>query len=206
MSYNFGEIIKKLYFLVSRKPARGLPTQSPPPLRKLPPHIFPVVDGKVRFAVATFTRGIHSREGRGESEVICETMPFNNGSWDRLQTQHKDRQRYSAPLLFRQDLSNSYWWLMANFGGFIWWSEAIKGSQSLQLALSRLHHIQQATFLWTKEVGHSNTCGTVRLCSFPLKTTAAHSLHFQHLMWTRGYYFKTSTVQRSLVSIVHINS
>ncbi len=26
---------------------------------------------------------------------------------------------------------------------------------------------------WTKEVGHSNTCGTVRLCSFPLKFTAA---------------------------------
>ncbi len=58
----------------------------------------------------------------------------------------------------------------------------------------------------TKEVGHSNTGGTVRLCSFPLKITAAHSLHFQHLMWTKGYSFKTSTVKRSLVSIVHVNS
>jgi hypothetical protein len=35
--------------------------------------------------------------------------------------------------------------------------------------------------------------------------TAAHSLHFQHLMWTKGYRFMTSTVKRSLVSIVHIN-
>ncbi len=35
---------------------------------------------------------------------------------------------------------------------------------------------------------------------------AAHSLHFQHLMWTKGYKFKTSTVKRSLVSIVHVNS
>jgi hypothetical protein len=35
--------------------------------------------------------------------------------------------------------------------------------------------------------------------------TAAHSLHFQHLMWTKGYRFKTSTVKRSLVSNVHIN-
>jgi len=34
---------------------------------------------------------------------------------------------------------------------------------------------------------------------------AAHSLHFQHLMWTKDYRFKTSTVKRSLVSIVHIN-
>jgi hypothetical protein len=74
MSYKVGEIIKKLHFLFSRKPARGLPTPSPPPLRELPPHIFHVVDGKVRFAGATFTCGIHSREGRGEGGVICETM------------------------------------------------------------------------------------------------------------------------------------
>ncbi len=80
MSYNFGEIIKKLYFLVSRKPVRGLPMPSPPPLRQPLPHIFQVVDGKVWFGSATFTRGIHSREGRGEGGVICETMPFDNGS------------------------------------------------------------------------------------------------------------------------------
>jgi hypothetical protein len=92
MSYNFGEIIKKLYFLVSRKPARGLPTPSPPPLRKLPPRIFHVVDGDVQFAGAVFIRGIHSREERGEGGVICETMPFDNGSSDRLQIQHKDSQ------------------------------------------------------------------------------------------------------------------
>ncbi len=41
---------------------------------------------------------------------------------------------------------------------------------------------------------------------FPAEITAAHSLHFQHLMWTKGYQFKTSTVKRSLVSIVHMNS
>ena len=59
------ESIEKLYFLVSRKPARGLPTPSPPTLRKLPPHIFHVVAGKVRFAGATFTSGNLSREGEG---------------------------------------------------------------------------------------------------------------------------------------------
>ncbi len=51
--------------------------------------MFHVVDGKVRFAGATFTHGIHSREGRGEGGVICETVPFDNGSSDRLQIQHE---------------------------------------------------------------------------------------------------------------------
>jgi hypothetical protein len=41
--------------------------------------------------------------------VICETVPFVNGSVDRLQTQNEDSQYHSAPLLFRQDLPNSYW-------------------------------------------------------------------------------------------------
>jgi hypothetical protein len=63
----------------------------------------------VQFAGATFTRRIDSREGCGEGGVICETMPFDNGSSDRLQIQHEDSQKHSAPLLFRQDLSNSYW-------------------------------------------------------------------------------------------------
>jgi hypothetical protein len=65
---------------------------SPPPLRKLPPSIFHVVDSDVWFAGAVFTRGIHSREERGEGGVICETMPFDNGLSDRLQIQHEDSQ------------------------------------------------------------------------------------------------------------------
>jgi hypothetical protein len=92
MSFNFGEIIKKLYFLVSRSQAKPPPTPSPPPLRKLQWRIFHVVDSNVRFAGVVFTRGIHSREERGEGGVICETMPFVNGSSDWLQIQHEDRQ------------------------------------------------------------------------------------------------------------------
>jgi hypothetical protein len=38
-----------------------------------------------------------------------------------------------------------------------------------------------------QEVGHSNTRRTVRLCSISTEITAAHSIHFQHLMWTKGY-------------------
>jgi hypothetical protein len=92
MSYNFGEIIKKLYFFVSRSKAKPLPTPSPAPLCKLQRRIFHVVDSNVRFAGAVFTLQIHSRDERGEGGVICETMPFNNGSSDRAQIQHEDRQ------------------------------------------------------------------------------------------------------------------
>jgi hypothetical protein len=46
-------------------------------------------------------------------------MPFDNGSLDQAQIQHKDGQWCSAPLLFKQDLPNSYWQLLASFGEFI---------------------------------------------------------------------------------------
>jgi len=69
----------------------------------------------VRDLLAGITRG----GGGGEGGVICETVPFVNGSSDQLQTQNQDSQYYSAPLLFRQDLSNSYWWLLASFGELI---------------------------------------------------------------------------------------
>ncbi len=115
---------------------------------------------------------IYSRDllaGEGEGGVICETMPFVKGSSYRLQTEDQDSQYFSVPLLIRQDSPNSYWWLLASFGKFIYWSEAIKGSRSQWPALSRLHYVLQSTPLWRKEVGHSNTRGTVRLCSFSLK-------------------------------------
>ncbi len=65
MSYNFVEIIKKLHFLVSRKPARGLPTPSPPPLRGPLPHIFHVLDGKCGPRVRLLLGRITSGRGRG---------------------------------------------------------------------------------------------------------------------------------------------
>ncbi len=109
---------KNYISLFCGKPARGLPTPPPTSPRAITAH-FPRVGRQVRTASARFTCENHSREGWGKGGVICETMPFNNGSWDRLQIQNQDSQHYSAPLLFRQDLSNSYWWLMASFGEFI---------------------------------------------------------------------------------------
>ncbi len=60
MSNNFGEIIKKLYFLVSRKPARGLPMPSPPSpasiLRIF--HVWTAMCGsRVKLLLAEITRG-----------------------------------------------------------------------------------------------------------------------------------------------------
>jgi hypothetical protein len=92
MSYNFGEIIKKLYFPVSRSQAKLLPTPSPPPLCKLQLRILHVVDSNVWFAGVVFTRRIHSREERGEGGVIYETMSFDKRSSDLAQIQHEDRQ------------------------------------------------------------------------------------------------------------------
>jgi hypothetical protein len=132
--------------LFDGKPARGLPTPPPPPTspQAVTAH-FPCVGRQVRTASARFTCENHSREGRGEGGVICKTVPFDNGSSDQLQTQNQDSQYHSAPLLFKQDLSNSYWWFMASFSEFILWREAIKGRRSQWPALSRLHCILQAT-------------------------------------------------------------
>ena len=109
---------KNYISLFGGKPARGLPTPPPTSPRAVTAH-FPRVGRQVRTASARFTCENHSREGRREGGVICKTVPFINGSSDRLQTQNQDSQYYSAPLLFRQDLPISYWWLLASFGEFI---------------------------------------------------------------------------------------
>ncbi len=58
-----------------------------------------------------------------------------------------------------------------------------------------------------KKVGHCNTCGTVSSLFFPAQISATLSVHFQHLMKTKGKSFKAPTVNKKLfVSIVHINS
>jgi hypothetical protein len=57
----------------------------PPPTspRAVTAHV-PRVGRQVRIASARFTCENHSREG-GEGGVICETVPFDNGSSDRPQ-------------------------------------------------------------------------------------------------------------------------
>jgi hypothetical protein len=108
---------KNYISLFGGKPARGLPTPPPTPPRREIAHFTHGEPAKcnpqVRFLLARFALG------GGERGVNCETMPFVNGSSNQLQTQNEDSQYYSAPLLFRQDLSISYWWPLASFGEFI---------------------------------------------------------------------------------------
>ncbi len=82
-------------------------------------------------------------------------------------------------------------------------TECLKGGPKWAAGLSRLHSILQAISLWRTVYTRTKLATTAHveqwvLCSFSRLTTAAHSIHFQPLMWTRGYGFKTPTVKRSL--------
>jgi hypothetical protein len=57
-----------------------------------------------------------------------------------------------------------------------------------------------------KKVGHSNTRGTVSSLFFPAQIPAALSLHFQHLMKTKGLSFKKPTVKKKLSSVLFIST
>jgi hypothetical protein len=194
---------KNYISLFGGKPARGLSTPPPTSPRAVTAHFTRGGQQSVNPKCESYSRDSLAGGG-GRAGEFCETVPFVNWSSDRLQTQNQDSQYYSAPLLFRQDLSISYWWLLASFGAFIKWRETIKGSWSQWPALSRLHYVLQSTPLWRKEVGHSNTHGTVRLCYFLLKYCCTLSTFSTSS--TSFNKFMTSTVKRSLVSIVHINS
>ncbi len=90
MSCNLGEIIKKLYFLVWWK-ARQRATHATPHLSASRYRTF----STCWTASADHKCEIYLREslaGEGEGGVICETVPFDNGSLDRLQTQEEDSQ------------------------------------------------------------------------------------------------------------------
>ncbi len=89
---------KNYISLFGGKTARELPTPPPTSPRAVTAH-FPRVGRQVRTASARFTCENHSREGGGEGGVICEMMPFDNGSSDRLQTQNQDSQYCTIVLL-----------------------------------------------------------------------------------------------------------
>jgi hypothetical protein len=69
-----------------------------------------------RREIAHFTRG-------EPASVICGRNFYSRnllaGSSDQLQTQYQDSHYHSAPFLFRQDVSISYWWPLASFSEFI---------------------------------------------------------------------------------------
>ncbi len=131
MSWNFREIIKKLHFLVSRKPARGLPTPSP--------HLFHVLDGKCGSRVRLLLARITSGRGRaGWFAKRCHSITD-----------------YRIYCKFKTKIANGI------------------------LLLCYLDKI-----CWSRPPQHK---WSSKALFFPTEITAAHSLHFQHPMWTRGY-------------------
>jgi hypothetical protein len=162
--------------------------------------------GGEKCAGPVFTRQIYARDGGGRAGLSanrCHSI-----------TDHRNGLKFNMKMdndvLLLCYLDKIRLTLTGNFGE-LWRVYIVKRGYKREPEpathpQSTTLHSTGNTSVCVKEVGHSNTRGTVRLCSFPLKITAAHSLHFQHLMWTKGYYFKTPTVKRSLISIVHINS
>jgi hypothetical protein len=88
--------------------------------------------------------------------------------------QHEGGQWCAAPFLFRQDLRNSYWWPGCALACLYSEARLFKGAREATRPHSTTLHSTGNSSVWTKKVGHSNKRGTVRLCSFPLKFTAAH--------------------------------
>ncbi len=81
-------------------------------------------------------------------------------------------------------------------------NRSTKDAPKRAVVLSRLHYILQATSLqrtvYTKnKAGHNSTRGSKLFVVFPAETTAAHSLHFQHLYVDCGYRFKTPIVKEA---------
>ena len=101
-------------------------SQAKPPFKASPPTSSQVVTANFPHGggkCASCRHHFHSPDllarWKGEGGVICELMPFNNESSDWAYIQHEDGQWCFNPLLFRQDLPNSYWRLLASFGEFI---------------------------------------------------------------------------------------
>jgi hypothetical protein len=133
------------------------------------------------------------------------TMPFVNGSTHQLQTQNQDNQYYSSPLLFWQDVP----FLFLGAFGKLRCSYMVKRAYKREPELaassqSTTLYSTVNTFVIEGSRPQQHTWNSKPLF-FSRWNTAAHSLHFHYLMWTKGYRSKTSTVKRSLVSIVHIN-
>ncbi len=117
-SSNFVEIIKKLYSFVWWK-ARWRATHATPhpsAQRNRTFHTWRAgrCDPRTRFLLEEFTRGGGRRGGKHVKR--CHSLTDHRMNC-KLKT--KIAQYHSAPLLFRQDLSISYWWPLASFGEFI---------------------------------------------------------------------------------------
>jgi hypothetical protein len=89
---------KNYISLCEGKPAKGLPTPSPHPSASHYRTFYTWWTASANRKCEIYSRDLLA--GGGGGGVICETVPFVNGSSDRLQTQNQDSQYYSAPTRF----------------------------------------------------------------------------------------------------------
>ncbi len=152
-------------------------SQAKPPFKASPPHLF----ASWQVATADFWRG----EGKCASWRRRGNSPWRLAIWRgeggwfadwyhsitdyRICTQFNMKMDNDVLLLcyldkIRLTLTGNLWRALARL---------YKGPRTATRPQSNTLHSTRNISVWTKEVGHSNTRGTVRLCSFLLKFTAA---------------------------------
>ena len=164
---------KNYISLFGGKPARGLPTLPLTSTRAVTAH-FPRVGRQVRTASANSKCEIYLRESLagGGRRGVWFAKRCHSITDHRIDCKLKMKIANSNLLLCYLNkiciiLTGGLWQASANLysGGRLKREpEPVASPQS-----TILHSTVQASPFWRKEVSHSNTRGTVRLCSFPLK-------------------------------------
>ncbi len=157
-------------------------------------------DGRTRFLLAEFTRGGWGR-GLGKNAKRCHSLTDHR-------TNCKLKTKIDNTILLLCYLDN----MCRSPSGGLWQASVFLYSERIYKREPELAASPQSTTLRSTvntsviegSQPQQHTWNSNPLF-FSRWNTAAHSLHFQHLMWTKGYRFRTSTVKRSLVSIVNIS-
>ena len=80
-----------------------------------------------------------------------------------------------------------------------------KGARAASLSQSTTLHSTGNISVWTKEVGHNNTRGTVRALFFPAQIYCCTIVYISNILWRlKVKSFKTPTVMKKLSSVLFI--
>ncbi len=166
-------------------PPEGYP-RHPPPLREPLQHIFHVLDGKcdsqVRLLLARITRG------RGGGRAGWFAKQCHSITDHRIDCKLKTKIANSILLLCFLDKiclipTGGLWQASANLysAGRLWKGAGASGQPPVDYTTFNRQHFCEGRRSATATPWNS------KALFFPAEITAALSLHFQHLMWTKGY-------------------
>ncbi len=168
----------KNYIRCESEPSQAaIPSVPPPPTSrpkgKLRGRIFHVVRENVRVGGVVATRHGDSPLGGGRAGWSAD--------WYHSTTDHQFCAQFNMKVDNDVLLLSYFNKICLTLTGNLWgalaslYSEArlYKGPRTATRPQSTTLHSTGNISVWTKEVSHSNTRGRVRLCSFPLKFTAA---------------------------------